>query len=129
MKRKYLYASIVIMAALLFFKLFFEFFIGLERKHKYVPHIDTVFAKDFTPEKWSSVGVGDTITAVHAKLGHPLDSSYCKIPSAEPNYRYYEEYYSTDGKCEYGDFAWQSFAVYYNRELKVIALDSIWCYD
>lgn len=110
-------------------KLFFDFCIGIERKHPYLPYIDTEFAAGFAIDNWKFVHIGMNKNEVENYLGKPILTSYKITSSKRPKHCFYEAWYSHDGAWEIADFAWQSFTVYYDSTMHVMAKDSTWWYD
>mgnify|MGYP002335977141 CR=1 FL=1 len=106
-----------------------DLIIGVERKCILVPHIDTKFATSFSINKFNKIYPGMNYSEVDSLLGHPLRFSSKKISSVQPSNAAYIAVYSSDGKCKWSDFAWQSFDIYYNKDTIVISKNSIWWYD
>ncbi len=92
------------------------------------PYIDTIFAKDFTPQKFDLVEKGMTELQVTELLGEPYTHDAFGFRNPDninevimPNDSRVEECwrYSTDGKLgENGDTSWYSFLVCF-KESKV----------
>lgn len=120
--------TVFLLILLIAISFFAAFMLGNEKKNSLFPHIDTEFAKDLEPAEWSDVTINMSKQQVHNLLGDPLDSSYTPRTSARPVNCHYEESYSADGAW-IADYAWQSFNVYYDSSMRVIAKDSTWYYN
>jgi hypothetical protein len=107
------------------------FFIGFENYNIFYPHIDTRFANDFSIENFDKVEIGMNKAQVKNLLGNPINSGESigyTDDFIKKEFIFYEKY-STDGKYEISDFAWESFEVYYDIDTLVISKRSIWYYD
>lgn len=120
---------IVIFVVVILIRLYSDFFIGLERKHPYIPYIDTKFAENFKPSDWHKINIGMSNVEVNSIVGHPIDSSYDKKTSHRPDKCFLESHYSNDGAWPLADFAWCSFNLYYDSSLRVMKKDSTWWDD
>jgi hypothetical protein len=63
------------------------------------PSIDTTYAPQFSERQFKRVRPGDTAESVTARLGQPLKRYPLKAGGEI-------WYYSRDGKCKWGDYAW-----------------------
>ena len=91
------------------------------------PYIDTIFATDFTPEKFEQVKMGMKTSEVLALLGEPLthdafgirnpDKAQEIIPPNDPRAQGCWRY-SSDGKLAgKGDASWYSFVVCFKDDI------------
>jgi hypothetical protein len=92
------------------------------------PHIDTKFAKDFNVESFEKIKNGMYKKDVEKLIGKPLMFSNKIISSIQPKNSMISVY-ASDGKCQWGDFAWESFDVYFNYDERVIGKSRRWWYD
>jgi len=92
------------------------------------PYIDTKFSQDFNPENFEKVKRGMNKAEVEIILGKPLKYS-TKIESSIQPHNTNISIYAGDGKSNWGDFAWKSFDVYYNKNNIVVGKKSQWWYD
>lgn len=91
------------------------------------PYIDTIFADDFSPEKFEQVKVGMSKTQVEELLGEPFTKDSFGIRNPEnaneiimPNDPRAEDCwrYSSDGKLgKEGDTSWYSFLVCFKKDI------------
>jgi outer membrane protein assembly factor BamE (lipoprotein component of BamABCDE complex) len=86
------------------------------------PSIDTQYAAGYSEQAFSQITTGMTMQAVQQKLGAPL-----YIQTNRENGRL-EWYYTLDGKCKWGDWAWLARAVHF-ADGRVIALVKRVAYD
>lgn len=106
-------ASLLATAAVCFIMTMFGF-IWLSEGYNFLkPDIDTVYAPNFTQAKFDSIKPGLDSVQVISLLGQPLerqqlDNSQCLW------------YYTNDGKCTFGDYAWLGREVYINANGKVV---------
>jgi hypothetical protein len=86
------------------------------------PDIDTYYTDGYSEAKFNAIKVGDSVDSVAASIGQPFEKQ-----SLERGDTLW--YYSRDGKCEWGDFAWllKGVIVDKNRHVKEL-LDGV-CYD
>lgn len=68
------------------------------------PAIDTYFARDYTEEKFEQVRPGMKPAELKALLGEPLDKGVDHTGAIV-------WWYTSGGKCSWGDFAWLGRAV------------------
>ena len=73
------------------------------------PSIDTQYAAGYSEQAFSEITTGMTVQAVQQKLGVPL-SAHANRESGR-----LEWYYTLDGKCKWGDWAWLVRAVYFTN--------------
>jgi hypothetical protein len=118
----------VLLTCILFF-LIFDLFIGLEHKSILSPYIDTKFASDFSIDNFNQLKMGDKYSKVLKSLGPPIRFSKNIISSIQPDKAIFIGVYSTDGKCNWSDFAWKSFDIYFDKDTVVIGKNSNWWYD
>lgn len=86
------------------------------------PLIDTVFTEKFSEEKFNSIQVGNSSEYVTSLIGEPLSRRETK-----KNIDIW--YYSLDSKCEWGDFAWISYCVQFDKNCNVIKTYHYIAYD
>ena len=86
------------------------------------PLIDTVLAENFSEEKFNSIQVGMSIKDVTALIGEPF-----RTQDLKNNINLW--YYSHDGKCEWGDFAWIGYCVQFDKNYKVLKAYNYLGYD
>src|SRR6185369_13840979 len=95
-----------------FFALFALYFLwGYSHSESYCffnPGIDTKYAAGYSEQAFSEVTTGMTVETVQHKLGAPL---YAQTNREDGRL---EWYYTNDGKCKWGDWAWLVRAVYFN---------------
>jgi hypothetical protein len=104
-------------------------FLGVEQKNFLFPYIDTHFAKDFSIDNWDNVRVGMNKDSVIKILGEPLLTSRAKYATNRPPCATFEMHYSGDGAWKYGDYAWCSFALFFDDSNNVIAKSREWFFD
>ncbi|MBL7790556.1 MAG: hypothetical protein JNL75_12070 [Chitinophagales bacterium] len=134
MKNKYI-KIISILLSIPFFIL--SFILGIasnnESYHLLDPHIDTEFAKDYTPIKFDLIKIGMSKTEVENIIGQPNSIYFEPTISATKTFEY-----TQDGKlnknaeqkqAKGGDYAWYRSTLEYNRENKVSKIDKGWSYD
>jgi hypothetical protein len=83
------------------------FFLSFSRMEAYCffyPSIDTRYAPGFSEKRFATLKVGDAAQRVEAILGPPLVSTDVTGGAAV-------WLYTSDGKCQWGDFAWLYRAV------------------
>lgn len=68
----------------------------------FYPGIDTYYSSRFSEESFNNIKIGMSIKEVNDMLGEPLRSNTKKSSASEMIYNYY----TSDGKCSFGDFAW-----------------------
>lgn len=85
------------------------------------PSIDTVYAAGFSERAFSQVTTGMQASAVLQLLGPPLDKQL--RTNDEETW-----YYSRDGRCSWGDFAWLARTITL-REGRVISVEKRVYYD
>ena len=73
----------------------------------FYPGIDTQYAAGYSEQAFSQITPGMTVHAVQEKLGAPLHSQTNRESGR------LEWYYTLDGKCRWGDWAWLVRAVYF----------------
>jgi outer membrane protein assembly factor BamE (lipoprotein component of BamABCDE complex) len=71
------------------------------------PGIDTQYAAGYSEQAFSQISTGMTVQVVQQKLGAPL-----YVQTNRQNGRL-EWYYTRDGKCKWGDWAWLVRVVYF----------------
>ena len=76
------------------------------------PDIDTVYAPNFTQEKFDYIKPGIDSAQVISLLGQPLGKQ--KLDNSQCIW-----YYTGDGKCSFGDYAWLGREVYISANGKV----------
>ena len=87
----------------------------------FYPSIDTVYAPSYTEEGFNRITAGMTEREVVAILGEPLENQ-------KENSETLRSFYTLDGKCWWGDFAWLGQAVFFSNG-KVIRTEKIIYYD
>ena len=92
------------------------------------PYIDTIFSQNFVPENFEKIENGMNKIEVEKILGKPLKFSLEIESSIQPKNTNIA-IYARDGKSNWGDFAWKSFDVYYDKKNIVIGKSSRWWYD
>jgi outer membrane protein assembly factor BamE (lipoprotein component of BamABCDE complex) len=81
-------------------------FFPCENYNYICPSIDTRYAAAYSESMFSQVTTGMSIQVVRQKLGEPLYAQTNRNGQLE-------WYYTMDGKCKWGDFAWLVRAVYF----------------
>ncbi len=96
------------------------------------PYADTEFAKDYSPEKFSLVKAGMTITEIKKITGDPLNSSYDTLRTLI-HHSYTRDGYlmrRTDTHFKFaGDLAWYGSSVEYNTDSIAVKVFAGWYYD
>ncbi len=88
---------------LLFLILGLKLYSSSEMHFPFNPYIDTIFAKNFSWDKFNKVEIGMTQEQVRTILGEPLDKT--NHDRNNPSYNCWK--YSTDGKLwPYADFSY-----------------------
>lgn len=108
MKRKKIYLLVTTIVIL------FAFFLYSRSEQTFIlnPYIDTVFAKDFTWEKFENVKTGMTKEEVINVIGQPLTKRVMDYPDPNECWQY-----SSDSKLyPIADFSWFSVQVCYTNE-------------
>lgn len=85
------------------------------------PDIDTEYARGFSEQAFAQTTVGTSPSEVEAKLGKPLEVS--KSPNGKETW-----WYSRDGKCWWGDFAWKGRALVISNGVVVEIIQQVF-YD
>lgn len=86
------------------------------------PLIDTVTAENFSEEKFNAIQVGYSIAQVTALIGEPYNKQELKN-----NIDLW--YYSQDSKCKWGDFAWISYCIEFDKNCNVLKVYNYVAYD
>ena len=98
-----------------------------EGKLIFKPDIDTCFADGYSDAAFASVTIGMAASDVLALLGEPMStqerSSWPYPGDAETLW-----WYSSDGACSWGDFAWRAPIVGIRDDV-VVSKWTVWCYD
>jgi outer membrane protein assembly factor BamE (lipoprotein component of BamABCDE complex) len=90
----------------------------------FYPSIDTQFAPGFSEQAFSKVNADMKVEVVEQMLGQPLwVEKYTESGKAGEVW-----YYTLDGKCRWGDWAWQCRKIDF-REGKVVEVIKRWQYD
>ncbi|MBQ3800762.1 MAG: hypothetical protein II837_10745 [Treponema sp.] len=92
------------------------FVMGFETICIYDLLIDTEYSESFNPYNIQNLEVGMSRDEVIALVGAPLDERNNTI------------YYTHDGKCPFGDFAWYELSLELEDD-KVIGITSHWMHD
>ena len=93
-----------------------EFYWGYENLCIYNPLIDTKYEKSFNPYNIPKINVGMERAEIISLIG---------VPISEINNTMY---YTWDGKCSFGDFAWYEFYIELEGG-KASEIKSHWMYD
>ena len=118
MKRKLL--ALAAAPALLF--VLFDIGVGAEHKSVLWPWIDTVQAPGYSERSFQTIRVGMTRRQVDALMCKPLTTvtlspdgrSYVPVPGgAGLDVGLVRYSYTSDGRCRWGDFAWQGREVWF----------------
>jgi len=107
-----------------------HFFLGLvppEGKFLLYPDIDTEFAPGYTDESYVSIKIGMTESNVVKFLGTPM-STQERSSWPFPGDADIIWWYSSDGACSWGDFAWRAPIVGFKNGV-VVSKWTVWCYD
>jgi hypothetical protein len=118
-----------ILLVFIFCTVIFNYFIGLEHKSILYPYIDTKFASGFSINRYNKLKIGEKYSEVLENLGQPLRFTADKISSIQPDTAEFIAVYSSDGKCNWSDFAWKSFDIYFDKDTVLIGKNSSWWYD
>ena len=121
----------IIIPMLLLIVLVFYFILPIlfiESYYPFYPHINTQFAKEFKIENFEKVNIGMSKTEVENLLGQPLFFSQKTISSLQPDNSYISVY-SSDGKSNWSDNAWESFDIYFDSNYVVIGKTRKWWND
>jgi outer membrane protein assembly factor BamE (lipoprotein component of BamABCDE complex) len=79
------------------------------------PSIDTRYTTDFDEEKFNSIEVGIDTVQIISLIGSP--HSRHKLPDNKVIW-----YYTSDGKCDWYDFAWLGRELIINKQGNVITI-------
>ncbi len=105
-----------------------------EGKHLFKPYVDTIFAENYTPEKFKNIKIGMSTSEVKLIIGKPLYINTFYPDSTKTEYSY-----TGDGKLyeisrrnklhqDYYDCAWyRSNIIIYNDT--VVDISKGWSYD
>jgi hypothetical protein len=85
------------------------------------PDIDTEYATGFSEERFAMAEIGMSGVAVEAILGKPMEVS--NGPNGKEIW-----WYSRDGKCWWGDFAWKGRALVFSNHVVVEVIHQVF-YD
>ena len=85
---------------------FGQVFISIEGYNPVNPSIDTHYAEDFSEAEFVKITPGMDTTRVYALIGRPL--SIQALSETEELW-----YYTGDGACSWGDFAWEGREVHF----------------
>ena len=85
------------------------------------PSIDTVYAKGFDEARFEQIRIGMTLHEVNASMCEPLGVWTNKDGCIRL-------WYTSDGKCRFGDFAWLARGVVVSND-QVVAIESGLFYD
>lgn len=104
------YKQVTLIGTIIFFiGGFLWFYTQFENHFIFYPYIDTIFAKDFSVEKFNLIKKGMAESEVSAILGEPRYIN-TKIAPYEACWSY-----SGDGKVSpYADFSWYHYSVCFN---------------
>jgi acetyltransferase-like isoleucine patch superfamily enzyme len=80
----------------------------------FYPTIDTTFAKGFTEEHFDMIEKGQTTASVTELLGQPIEIETNRDGTMR-------SWYTQDGKCRFGDFAWLGRSVLISNGVVVSA--------
>jgi hypothetical protein len=127
--RNILKGKVALILVLISFFILLDLLIGLEGKCKVWPYIDTKFARNFSVNKFNGISHGMNYHEVKLILGEPLFFSDERLTSVQPKNAIFISVYSIDGRCEWADFAWKSFDIYFDKDTLVIGKHSQWWYD
>lgn len=90
----------------------------------FYPSIDTQFALGFSERAFNEVKTDMPVGVVEQMLGQPLwVEEYAKNGKTGEIW-----YYTLDGKCKWGDWAWQCRKINF-RDGKVVEVIKRWQYD
>lgn len=92
------------------------------------PHIDTRFANGFEIENFEKINIGMSKTEVENLIGKPLLFSQKMTSSLQPENSCISVY-TSDGKSNWSDFAWESFDIYFDNKNVVIGKSRRWWKD
>jgi hypothetical protein len=86
------------------------------------PDVDTKYSESYKEELFQQIKIGEDTTLIIEKIGYPLEV-YTDDKGG------YQWNYSTDGKCQWADFAWLLKAIIISKDGKVIKKLDIIVYD
>ncbi len=92
------------------------------------PNVDTRFAQDFTEHSFEQAALGMSSNEVVDLLGQPLRVSQYDRDNSWPGKPSEVWFYTGDGACSWGDFAWKGRAICFHSN-RVVGKWSTWCYD
>ena len=107
-----------------------HFGIGLEPpegKFIFYPDIDTAFAPGYSNQAFAEVAIGMTESNVLSRLGQPA-SRQEKSSWSFPGDAQTLWWYSHDGACSWGDFAWRAPMLGF-KDGSVVSKWTVWCFD
>lgn len=100
----------------------------MESYFPFYPHIHTRFSDGFRIENFEKINVRMSKTEVENLVGKPLYFDKKIVATYQPKNSHISVY-ASDGKSNWGDFAWESFDVYFDTKNVVIGKSRRWWTD
>lgn len=90
----------------------------------FYPSIDTRFAPGYSEASFNKIAVGMSKLEVEQKLGRPLDTGSVFVNGGGDELWYY----TLDGKCKWGDWAWLKRVIRFSNG-RIVGIENRIAYD